>query len=696
MQNHRAFKIAIYYFLFGILWIVLSDQVVEVIVSNGHNLTSLQTIKGIFFVLATALFLYSISQKYITKLETQAEKNKLFLDNIKGLVISLDRDGKIMFINREGQNLLQCFGENCIGVNFIDVFIPLDKRETVKKWLTKHLEGEVLSEEEFICPVVSKYGNEVIISWSCNVLTDKDSKKYLLCAGIDITSKIEVEKIANKMLYVVEQSPNSVMITDTDGNLEYVNKKFVELTGYSFEEVKGKNPRILKSGKTPPEVYQELWQKITNGMLWEGEFCNKKKNGELYWEYAKIAPLRDPVTGAIVNFIGIKEDITYQKKLEAELLHSQKMEAIGNLAGGIAHDFNNILTAIIGYANVLLLKISEPSLRLYAEQILSASERAATLTKNLLTFARKQPSIKKVININEVINNFVRILKRIIGEHIELKTKLEERDFYVYADPIQIEQVLINLATNARDAMENGGSLVIETKYFVMDDTFITKHGFGKKGEYVQLKVSDTGIGMDEHTRSHIFEPFFTTKEVGKGTGLGLAIVYGIVKDSNGFITVESEVGRGTTFYIYFPLTKKDESFSEEKKVEIEFGDHKGVTILLAEDDGFIREILRDYLEGFGHKVLTAKDGEEAIEIFKKFRDEISLCILDIVMPKKNGIDVYKETKSLKSKLKTILMTGYKIEIEKEVFPFDKDVRFVQKPISPQLMLKTVRDLIDK
>lgn len=696
--NKSAIRISLYYLVFGLLWILFSDQLVEFLASRGLSPSFLQTVKGSVFVIVTALLLYKVANVYISRIEEEAKKVRTYLDNIGVLVFSLDENGNIIFINDKGCEMLDCSSDSIKGKNLLKEVIPERYEEEVKSKLEELYRSSDLTCTEFVCPITCKNVKEAILSWSCYILQSENGKgKELLCSGTDITSKLTMEKLANKMLHVVEQSPNSVIITDINGDIEYVNRKFVELTGYTFDEVNGKNPRILKSGKTDPETYNELWSKITRGEPWEGELCNKKKNGEFYWEYAKISPLKDPDTGEILNFIGIKEDITYEKKLEAELLHSQKMEAIGNLAGGIAHDFNNVLTAIIGYGNILLLKLNENDpLKFYVEQILAASERAATLTQNLLTFARKQPAMKRAVNLNEVVTRISKMLVRIMGEHIELTTHFAEEEFNIYADPVQIEQILMNLASNARDAMSESGVFSIETQPFKMDEVFIKQNGFGREGEYVLLKVSDTGCGMDEHTLNHLFEPFFTTKETGKGTGLGLSIVYGIVKAHNGYITVESEKGMGTVFYIYFPVTKRIREpyfdFHRTEKFEIEGKE----AVLLAEDDKTVREMIKDYLESSGYKVFTATDGEEAVEIFKEHIDEIAICLLDVVMPKKSGINAFKEIKMLNPKIRAVIMSGYKTEIERDVDEFGGDVCFIQKPVSPSELMGLARELLDK
>jgi signal transduction histidine kinase len=423
-------------------------------------------------------------------------------------------------------------------------------------------------------------------------------------------------------------------------------------------------------------------------------FHNKKKNGELFWEAATISPIQND-EGTITHYLAIKEDITERKKLEEQLRQAQKMEAVGQLAGGIAHDFNNILTAIIGYGNIALMKIPEGDpLRSYLGQMLAAAERAAALTKSLLAFSRKQIINLRPVSVNAIIERVEKLLQRSIGEDIELKTALTEKDTAVLADSGQIEQVLINLAMNARDAMPNGGNLIIETGQAEIDDQYIKSHGYGKLGMYVLISVTDSGEGMDEKTRDRIFEPFFTTKEVGKGTGLGLSMVYGSVKQHSGFINVYSEPGRGTTFTIYLPLLKAGArpAAAGEPAPPPKGGTE---TILLAEDDTALRNLARGVLEEFGYTVIEAVDGQDAVEKFIMLKDRIQLLILDVVMPKKNGKEAFEEAKKIKPGIKALFTSGYPAEIIQKKGILDAGINFIIKPHQPQDLLRKIREVLD-
>lgn len=388
---------------------------------------------------------------------------------------------------------------------------------------------------------------------------------------------------------------------------------------------------------------------------------------------------------------GIMEDITEQKKLEDQLRQSQKMEAIGTFTGGIAHDFNNILTAILGYSNLLRLKINtqEKTLISYVDQILASSEKAANLTRSLLAFSRKQPIDPKPVDLNDIVNNVQKLLIRVIGEDVEFRTRLAERDLVVLADAGQIEQVLLNLATNARDAMPEGGMLTIETSYAHFADGHL---GFSEElhpGEYAVMAATDTGVGMDEQTRQRIFEPFYTTKEVGRGTGLGLSIVYGIVRQHEGDIHVYSEPGKGTSFKVYLPLLGQEPDGESQEPGESLTG---GVeTILVAEDDPDVRRLLVAMLEQFGYSVIEAVDGEDAVVRFQEHRDRIDLVILDVIMPKMNGKESADRIRAVQPDVKLIFSSGYTADIIQAKGILESGVRFLQKPVQPQALLSAIR-----
>jgi PAS domain S-box-containing protein len=542
---------------------------------------------------------------------------------------------------------------------------------------------------------IRKDGTIVWVNVNMTVIRDSNGQAVRTMATIeDITFSKQVEEELRKLSRAMEQSPSSVIITDLQGNIEYVNPKFAEVTGYSPEEVRGKNPRILKSGETPPEEYRKLWKTITAGDEWHGVFHNKKKDGTLFWERVSISSVRD-TSGAITHFLAVKEDITNQKSLEDQYRQSQKMEAVGQLAGGVAHDFNNILTAVIGYAHMLKMKLKDDdTLKTYADHILSLSDRAANLTQSLLAFSRKQITNPRPVNLNGIIGRINHLLSRIIGEDIKLQTMLSGPAQIVMADPGQIEQVLMNLATNARDAMREGGLITIETETVDIDQSFIDKHGFGKEGQYAVISVTDTGIGMDKETREKIFEPFYTTKEVGKGTGLGLAMVYGIIKQHDGYINVYSEPGKGTTFRIYLPLvqaTAETLKITPEVINALETGTE---TILLAEDENEVRAFNKRLLEEYGYKVIEAIDGDDAIDKFKLHKDKIQLLLLDVIMPNRNGNEVYRAIREIAPDIKVLFSSGYPAQHIQGIIA--EGSPFILKPVSPTKLLKKIREVLNE
>ena len=382
-----------------------------------------------------------------------------------------------------------------------------------------------------------------------------------------------------------------------------------------------------------------------------------------------------------------------KEKLHAQLLQAQKMEAVGQLAGGISHDFNNILTAIIGYAHMLKMKLQDDEkLSSFAGHILSLSDKAANLTQSLLAFSRKQIMNPKPVNINDIIRAFEKLLSRIIREDIEIRTVLSENAPIVMADNGQIEQVLMNLATNARDAMPEGGMLTVETATVDIDQGFIREHGYGKTGPHAVISVTDSGAGMDRKTREKIFEPFFTTKEVGKGTGLGLAMVYGIIKQHDGYINVYSEPGIGTTFRIYLPLI---EGKAEEMKLEVIKPLETGTeTILLAEDETAVREFTKKLLEEYGYTVIDAIDGDDAIGKYKLHKDKIQLLMLDVIMPNRNGSEVYRAIKEITPDIKVLFTSGYPAEHINGMIA--EGSGFILKPGSPTELLKKIREVLDR
>jgi len=389
----------------------------------------------------------------------------------------------------------------------------------------------------------------------------------------------------------------------------------------------------------------------------------------------------------------LKKREAEKEQLQEQLRHAQKMEAIGTLAGGIAHDFNNILTAIMGFGGLIQMKIPKESpISSHVEQILESAQKAASLTKNLLAFSRKQLTSPMPLNLNESISNLKKLLGRLIKEDIEFKVELGKNDLIVMADQGQLDQILMNLVTNARDAMPKGGVLTIATGAIQVPPHIVVTSQPKSSGGYALISVADTGTGIDEETKEKIFDPFFTTKEVGKGTGLGLSMIYGIVKQHDGYIEVKSAVGKGTTFNIYLPLI--DSTFEKQKEKTSRPLKRGTETILVADDDPAVASLVKKILEEFGYKVLEARDGENAIEQFLKHKDDIHFLLLDVIMPKKNGKEAYEAIRKIKPEIKAVFISGYSAEIIDEQ-AIIAGLHFIGKPVSPEELLFKIREVLD-
>lgn len=494
----------------------------------------------------------------------------------------------------------------------------------------------------------------------------------------------------------VEQSSTCIIITDAEGNIEYVNPQFIELTGYTQEEAKGQNPRILNSGQTPTERFKALWEAITAGETWHGEFINKKKNGEIYYELGTISPIKN-AEGEITHFVAIKNDISGIKSLEAErkrledqLSHAQKLESIGKLAGGIAHDFNNMLMAVVGYSNLIEMELKEDDpLRNFTKKILDLTDRSKRLTQSLLTFGRRQPLYLSTVDLNEIIRDLEPLLFKAVGERIRCEMPLSEKSIAIKADSSKLEQVVMNIFINAVEAMPTGGRLTIKTAVTELDGACAKSFGLGAAGAYAFLSITDTGIGMEEATQEKIFEPFFTTKLRGKGTGLGLSIAYGIVRQHNGALEVVSKPGKGTTFNIYLPISgeKLKERVAEAPRLVSPTLSTLSKTILLAEDEDGVRESMSMVLRQKGFTVITAVDGEDAINKFAQNKDLIDLLLLDGIMPVKSGKEAYDSIRKIKPDVKALFMSGYTGDEEANRAIQEEGLRFLQKPVPlPELM----------
>ncbi len=524
--------------------------------------------------------------------------------------------------------------------------------------------------------------------------TDVRRLALLMDSAWRIAEAKRSELVQRRSAIALEYAAEGVVITDTEGTVQYVNPAFERMTGYAKDELLGNNPRILRSGEQDSTFYEQMWNTIRGGEIWTGRIVNRKKDGTFYTEDATISPVWDD-SGAITNFVGMKRDITGQLELSKQLLHAQKMQAVGTLAGGIAHDFNNLLQAILGYSELLMLgkETEDPDCK-KIEVIQQAARDGADLVSRILTFSRKLESRTRPIDLNEEIRKAQRLLRRTVPRMIEIKLALEEALAIIDADPAQMEQVLLNLAVNAQHAMPNGGRLLIETSNVSLNDEYVRTHLGVDPGQYALLTVSDTGAGMEADVLDRIFEPFFTTKTNGEGTGLGLSIVHGIVSQHGGYIRCSSEPGRGTSFKIYFPVSAS--KLLSDKVLTREMPAFGNETILLVDDDRRVRTMASQMLEVGGYKVITARSGEEALETYAGRKDEIDLIILDLIMPGMGGKRCLEKLLSIDAKVRVIVASGYPSN------GLTRNERgrgargFVSKPYDSRDILSAIRKVLDK
>lgn len=539
----------------------------------------------------------------------------------------------------------------------------------------------------------------------------------------DISERRAAENLRAQFASIIESSPDGIKILDRDGKILSCNQGAVEMFGYSAGEIIGSHCELFLPTKTRAESFgvmrEMLEQAYAGAKIFEAEMQAERKDGRLINVSLTLSPIMNPITGEVTGIAAINRDITIRKQTEAalfetqeQLRQAQKMEAIGRLAGGVAHDFNNLLSIIIGYSEIALYKIAEAQpVHQHVEQIRTTAERAAALTRQLLAFSRKQMLQPRILDLNETVRGTEEMIARLIGSHIELKTELSENAWLIIADPVQIEQVLINLVVNARDAMPAaGGTITIGT-----ENTTFNKENNSRMpnssssrdnraaaaqnaGDYVLLFVSDTGVGITEEIKDKIFEPFFTTKELGKGTGLGLSTVYGIVEQSGGHIMVESQPQTGTTFRIYLPRVAQEKLFrdatviSVEEKAEFARGTE---TILLVEDETALREVINEFLCEIGYTVLVAANGDEALKLFAQTNENIALIVTDMLMPEMSGQELAKRAGALRPNIPILFMSGFTEDLQTSASEADH-VHFIQKPFLLDDLTRRMRDILEE
>ena len=631
------------------------------------------------------------------------------LQALPDAIVAVDRDGTIVQVNSQAQELFGYDREELIGQK-VEVLVPESYRrrhhhhrenfvetpKTRRMGADLDLYGRRRNGSEFpveisLSPVSTEHGT-FVLSAIRDISDRKRIAEELRRANEELHRRTaeQLGESRSRLALIIDSSEDAILSKDLNGIITSWNRGAERIYGYTPEEVIGKHISLLTPNDRPDEA-AEILKRVARGESTEHyESVRVAKDGHHLNVSISVSPLRD-AAGAIVGASAIVRDITAQKRTEGQLRQAQKMEAIGRLAGGVAHDFNNILGIINACTEFLRDRIdpaAEPSL--YVDNIKKATERGAALTKQLLAFSRTSAIQPRVLDLNERLKDIVKLLRPLMGDDVEILIASKFPSAVIEADPGQLDQIVVNLAVNARDAMPRGGKLILETGAVNFDEAFAEQHQAMAAGKYVVLAVSDTGSGMDEATISRVFEPFFTTKELGKGTGLGLATVYGIVKQSSGHILVYSEPGQGTTFKIYLPSADHKIGLESTAEPETVSPKRQGTTILLVEDDEIMRALTRQLLQEHGYTVVEADDGKSALEWVQSHPGPVDLVLTDVVMRRMSGPELVERLNASHPNLKVVFMSGYTGELIAEREMLKRGITLLEKPFTRTALLNTI------
>jgi len=666
-----------------------------------------------------------------TSLRENERRQKAILDNIADIAWLKDRDGRFIAVNEALATQMGGRPETFAGTTDFDHFprelaehYQADDREIMASRKPKRVEEQITDKEgrrfwiETIkAPIIDDAGEVIGTTGVARDISERRRAEEILRRSHEeleqlvgqrtrdlqqaneglqkeVAERKRAETEIRRLAMGIEQAAEAIIITDTRGTIQYVNPAFEKMSGYARGEVIGHNPRMLKSGRQDNVFYEHMWKTLSSGGTWRGHLTNRTKAGALYEIESTVSPIRDD-DGNIVSYVSASRDVTREMQLEEQFRQAQKMEAVGRLAGGIAHDFNNLLTSILGFSRLISENL-EPGhpMRADVEEIIRAGERAAALTKQLLAFSRKQAIQARPVYLNAILLEIDRLLRHTLGEDIELVTAAGSEPTCVRADSGLLEQVVMNLAINARDAMPRGGKLTIHTDTVLLDEAYCRTRVRCTPGRYALLSVSDTGTGMSPEILEHCFEPFFTTKERGKGTGLGLSIVYSIVNQFGGFLDIDSIEGKGTEVRIYFPCAEAPSGRGPAEETQtIPRGTE---TILVVEDEDTVRRLTVRILESLGYRVLEARHGGEALLICERHKERIHLVLSDVVMPHIGGPDLVKRLREIRSDFRVLFMSGFTDTPFVEQEPDGQKAPLIFKPFTQEALANRIRSILNR